>query len=279
MSKRDPNTYRMLRATPSNGPVNGVELSLVIPTFNERGNIDPLLSELKGALAGVAWEAIFVDDSTDGTDELIAASAQADPRLRLVHRPVNQGGLAGAVVDGLSEVRGAYVCVLDADLQHPPRHISEMLAEARRTDADLVIASRYISGGSNGGLDGPLRQFYSRGLKFLSRSLFPRRLAGVSDPLGGYFLVRRSVVQAASLRPIGYKILLEILVRCPWRESSEIPYSFEPRRFGDSKADLSQGFRFLQHLMTLAWECSPAFAVPRLLLQGRLHKAGASLPN
>jgi putative flippase GtrA len=247
-------------------PVSQVEVSLVIPTFNERANIGPLLAEVDTALTGTAWEAIFVDDSTDGTDAIIASLANSDSRVRLLHRLENRGGLAGAVVDGLAHATGTYICVLDGDLQHPPSRIAELLAEVRKSDADVVIASRYVPGGSSGGLDGPLRHFYSIALRHLSRTVFPRRLAGITDPLGGYFLVRRSVAQAASLRPIGYKILLEVLVRCPWRASVEVPYAFQPRRHGDSKADFRQGLRFLQHLWTLAWECSPALAAPRVLL-------------
>jgi dolichol-phosphate mannosyltransferase len=159
---------------------------------------------------------------------------------------------------------GSYVCVLDADLQHPPARIPEMLATARSTGADIVIASRYIPGGSAGGLGGPLRKFYSRGLKLLSQMVFPRRLAGISDPLGGYFLLRRSVVQGTNLRPLGYKILLEILVRCQWQRVSEVPYRFELRQHGDSKANIRQGLQFLQHLAILVWDCSPVLAVPRL---------------
>src|SRR5579862_7088579 len=95
------------------------ELSLVIPTFNERPNIEPLLAAIGASLPDVAWEALFVDDSTDGTDGLIAAIAAVDSRVRLLHRAQNRGGLAGAVVDGLAQAQGNYLCVLDADLQHP----------------------------------------------------------------------------------------------------------------------------------------------------------------
>jgi dolichol-phosphate mannosyltransferase len=97
--------------------------------------------------------------------------------------------------------------------------------------------------------------------------VFPRRLAGVSDPLGGYFLIRRSMVQASALRPIGYKILLEILIRCPWHSASEVPYTFQPRQHGSSKADFRQGVRFLRHLTLLAWDCSPAATPLRLGLR------------
>jgi dolichol-phosphate mannosyltransferase len=247
------------------------DLSLVIPTFNERENVVPLLEELEAALDGVSWQAVFVDDSTDGTDELLAEIAAGDARVRLIHRLENRGGLAGAVVEGLAEAQGSYVCVIDADLQHPPSRILELLDRARTDGADVVIASRYVDGGSPGGLDGPMRRFFSNGLKLLSKTLFPRRLRGVTDPLGGYFVIRRGLVQAIQLRPLGYKILLEILIRCPWRALAEVPYRFEPRRHGQSKADLRQGVRFLRHLSLLVWDCSPLFALPRLLQGQRVE--------
>jgi dolichol-phosphate mannosyltransferase len=234
------------------------ELSLVIPTFNERDGIAQLLAELQVALNGIAWEIVFVDDSTDGTDLIIGEIARVDARVRLLHRDCNRGGLAGAVVEGLRIVRGTYICVLDADLQHPPTRIPDLLSAARSEQAEVVIASRYVPGGSASGLDGPLRQLYSRGLKLLSRCVFPRRLSGITDPLGGYFLIHRSVVEGADLRPVGYKILLEILIRGRWANAREIPYRFQPRCQGSSKADMRQGLRFLHHLARLVWECSPA---------------------
>jgi dolichol-phosphate mannosyltransferase len=188
-----------------------------------------------------------------------------------MHRAENRGGLAGAVVDGLAEAHGTYVCVMDADLQHPPCRIPDMLRAAQAAHADVVVASRYVRGGSASGLDGPLRQLYSRGLKTLSRLVFPRRLRNISDPLGGYFLLHRSVVQDVELRPIGYKILLEILVRCQWRFVAEVPYQFQPRQFDASKANFRQGLRFLRHLSTLVWDCSPALALPRMMTGGTLR--------
>ena len=244
------------------------ELSLVIPTLNEADNIVPLLTEVREALDGITWEAIFVDDSRDGTETVIAREAGADPRIQLLHRTGAGLSLATAVVEGMSRARGSYICVLDADLQHPPQRIPALLEEARRTRADIVIASRYVPGGSPGGLAGPLRRFYSVGLKTLSRALFPRRLARITDPLGGYFLIRRQILDGVELRPLGYKILLEVLVRAHWRTAREVPYSFRPRRYGSSKADLPQGIWFLRHLARLAWSCSPACAPVRTLARG-----------
>ncbi len=244
--------------------MSAIEVSLIIPTYNERDNVATLVGEIRAALAAESWEALFVDDSTDGTDAVIARLGVAEPRIRLLHRLENRGGLSGAVVDGLAAARGTYACVLDADLQHPPALIPALLEEARRSSADLVIASRYLEGGSSGGLAGPLRRAISSGLRGLSKLTFPRRLARISDPLGGYFLFRRALIDDVQLQPIGYKILLEILVRCEWRVVCEVPYVFQPRRAGESKADLPQGVCFLRHLAMLAWDCSPAFVVSRL---------------
>jgi dolichol-phosphate mannosyltransferase len=242
-----------------------MELTLVIPTFNERDSVRPLLAAIDDALIGVSWEALFVDDSSDGTDHLLAEIGQADARVRVFHRSVNRDGLAGAVVEGLRLAEGTYLCVIDADLQHPPDCLPSLLAAARARAADVVIASRYVPGASAGGLDGPMRHLCSRGLTRLSLMAFPRRLAGLTDPLGGYFLLHRNVVQNAALRPVGYKILLEVLVRCRWSRAAEVPYKFGARQYGASKADFRQGLRFLQHLVRLTLDCSPAFAPVRLV--------------
>jgi dolichol-phosphate mannosyltransferase len=248
------------------------ELSLVLPTLNERDNIRPLHAELVRALDGTSWEAVFVDDSRDGTEREIVAVSAEDPRVRVHHRSGPGLSLASAVVDGFALAAGEYICVLDADLQHPPDRIPAMLAAARASAADIVIASRYVPGGNAGGLAGPLRRFYSLGLKTLSRLLFPRRLARITDPLGGFFLIRRDLVQGVALRPLGYKILLEVLVRTRWRRVREVPYRFRPRTHGLSKADLPQGVWFLRHLARLAWCCSPALA-PARRLAARLRPA------
>jgi dolichol-phosphate mannosyltransferase len=255
------------------------ELSLVIPTLNERENVAPLMAELAQSLKSITWEAIVVDDGTDSTDAEVRRIAAADARVRLLHRDGPGLSLASAVVDGFALARGAYVCVLDADLQHPPARIPAMLNAVRRSGADIVVASRYIPGGSAGGLASPLRRFYSIALALLARACFPRRLARISDPLGGYFLVRREIVQGVCLRPLGYKVLLEVLIRCRWRVVREVPYQFRPRRHGLSKADLPQGILFLRHLARLVWSCSPALAPVRMVVRSpsrRYRKRGRS---
>lgn len=245
-------------------------LSLVVPVRNERDNVRPLVTAVALALGNAHWELIFVDDSDDGTDQVVQEVAAQEPRVRLFKRTVNRGGLAGAVVDGFGVSRGEFVCVLDGDLQHPPDVVPKLLARAAQRNADVVIASRYIPGGDPGGLAGPLRQIYSRGLKYLAKLLFPLRLRGITDPLGGFFLVRRSVISGVELRPVGYKILLEILIRGRWSRAAEAPYRFAPREAGTTKADFRQGLRFLQHLARLSWDCSPLLGLlHRLPLPGR----------
>src|SRR5487761_1226083 len=137
--------------------MNSTLLSLIVPTYNERANVELLVTEIRAALAGLNWEILFVDDSDDGTDVLIGQIANEDTRVRVMHRQKNRNGLAGAVVAGMAERRGKYICVLDADLQHPPAKIRDLLDEAERSGAEIVVASRYLPGGSAGGLEGPLR--------------------------------------------------------------------------------------------------------------------------
>ena len=235
-------------------------LSVVIPTRNECDNIPTLLATLADAMAGVATEVIFVDDSDDTTPEVIAAQAAASPpmfRVRLHHRsagPERTGGLATAVSVGMSIARAKYVAVLDADLQHPPEQLRTLFDEAVETDADVVLATRYLPGGGYEGLDGPSRKLISMGLKWVAKIVFPDQLLRVSDPLGGFFLVRRAIIEGVKLRPIGYKISLELLVRCTWVRLVEVPYHFHARTAGQSKADFKQGMMVLRHMGRLVRE-------------------------
>jgi dolichol-phosphate mannosyltransferase len=215
--------------------------------------VGALISELEPVLAGERAELIFVDDSDDGTPSRVLEHARlAKGSLRLVHRRPHErtGGLGGAVVEGLSRARGSWVCVMDADLQHPPEVVPRLLRAAEADNRDLVVATRFRDGGSQGGL-GALRTLVSRGSALVARLLFPRRLQGVSDPMSGFFLVRRVAVDLAELKPIGFKILLELLVRTPFQSVGEVPYAFAERRAGESKASLREGMRFLLHLARL----------------------------
>ena len=231
-----------------------IVLSVIVPTKNEFENVVPLLSRVRDSTADYPTEVIIVDDSTDRTAEVCTSSmAELGMDGHLIARPphARSDGLSGAVVMGIKQARGAWICVMDADLQHPPEVIPELISRASELGADLVLGSRFASGAKPYGLS-PFRHALSRSLTFALRLVFPRRLAKVSDPLTGLFLFRRSAVDAHLLRPSGFKILLEILVKCPRLRVSEVPFVFAPRHAGHSKGTLREGMRFLRHFARLA---------------------------
>lgn len=231
-------------------------LSVVVPTRNESATAPLLIEQLSQVLADVPANVIFVDDSDDETSDVIERNgAQSGLDVQVVHREGarRRGGLSTAVVEGIRAADGQYVCIMDADLQHPPHLIVELLGKAQDASADIVIASRNIKGGSDEGLDGISRKAISWGARWLVKIMFPRRLRGVTDPLSGFFLVRRALVAETVLRPIGFKILLDILIRTGSRSVKEIPLQFQRRAGGASKATLSQGKDFLTHAFILFW--------------------------
>ena len=246
-------------------------LSVVVPTRNERENIGRLIRRLEAALSGLPCELIFVDDSDDETPQVIRGRGSSLPACVIERQgEERRGGLATAVVAGIERARGEYVCVLDADLQHPPQHVVTLLHQAQRTGADMVIATRYGANGHNDGLDGWARKAVSRLCKWLAQALLLDRVRSVSDPLSGFFLVRRGLVRGAGLRPVGYKIGLEILSRARPSSIIEVPYDFAPRQAGRSKAGLRQGFTFLLHLSRLLREVPPAGRAWKFLFVGAL---------
>jgi dolichol-phosphate mannosyltransferase len=177
--------------------------------------------------------------------------------VAVLHREEPAGGLGGAVVEGLKAAASEWIVVMDGDCQHPPSLVPELVATGERTNAALVVASRYIEGGSRAGLAGGYRVAVSRGATWLAKALFPRRLRGISDPMSGFFAIRRSAVTAEVLRPLGYKILLELAVRGRPRRVAEVPFVFEDRFAGESKSTAREGLRFLRHLAGLR-TASPA---------------------
>ena len=192
-------------------------LSIVVPTKNERGNVAALIERLEAVLPTVAMEIVFVDASSDGTAEVIEqAVTRSRHEIVLVPQSTSRriGGLGGAVVQGLRVARAPWVCVMDADLQHPPELITALLEQAEARDLDLVVASRYCQPGERNGF-GWARAMASRSSTTAARLLFPQRLRQVTDPMSGFFLVRRDAIAVDELRPRGFKILLEILVRNP----------------------------------------------------------------
>ena len=227
-------------------------VTLIIPTRNEAENIAPLLERIAQATKELSLELLFVDDSSDHTPNMIKLLGQKYPLpVRVLERtPAEQNGLTGAIIDGMKLARGEWVCVMDADLQHPPEVIPQLLAQAQRSGAQLVVGSR------KGDLIGPLglppgRAFASHLLTILARFLFPRQLKSVSDLLTGLFLVRRKTVDTTQLRPDGFKILLELLILIPDIYVSEVRFDFGERTEGHNKADWHEGLRFLHQLIRL----------------------------
>ena len=227
-------------------------LSFVIPTLDEAGNIRTLLDRLSGAVNGTPIEVIFVDDSSDATpDEVRSAGTRPEMHVVLVHRrtPDRWGGLGGAVVDGLRVARAPVVCVMDADLQHPPETVPVLLERARQSGADVVVASRYGRGG--GSRSGLYRRTVSRLSTALAKVVVGGVVREVSDPLSGFFVVRPGAVSVDELRPTGFKILLEILVRSPGVCVDEVGYEFGERYAERSKASIREAVSYLTHLAAL----------------------------
>src|SRR5215210_3141650 len=234
----------------------GAFLTLVIPTRNEAENVPRLVRELKESLSGVDYRVVFVDDSTDETPEVIRSLSEEDSRIVLIQRAEAErsGGLSTAVATGMDAVANdsEYTCVMDADLQHPPSKVREMLEKARASGADVVVASRYARGGSYAGLPGPVRKAISVGSKYLARIVF-KEACKTSDPMTGFFLVRNEAISGIQFRPTGFKILLEILVCAPELRVAEVPLNFQARNAGVSKASLRQGLEYLAHIISLFW--------------------------
>ena len=231
-----------------------IRLSVVVPTRNEAENIPLLLSRLGPALRPLDAEIIVVDDSDDETPAVLARhAADAQVAVRLLHRRPGDrhGGLGGAVVLGARHARGEWVLVMDADLQHPPESAAMLAGIAMRHDVDVVVGTRYAGEGSNEGLDGAAREATSSWATRVTKSLFPRRLSTISDPMSGLFAFRRDAVDLDRVNPIGFKVLLELLVRHPAARVAEVAYEMAPRHAGRSKASLREGLTFLRHLSRL----------------------------
>lgn len=238
-----------------------IQLSIIVPTYNEAPNVSELVGRIERATSGLACEVIFVDDSTDDTPEVarrVAASA-AIP-VRVIHRDDPVGGLGGAVVEGYAAAQSDICVVMDGDLQHPPEKLPELYERFSRGDVDVVVASRYLEGGSASGLADRIRVLVSRVSTLVTRSMFPVRLRDVTDPMTGFYLLDRRAIDLAGLHPRGFKILLEILARKSVRVA-EIPFDFADRHAGESKASLRQGVHFLTQLAALRFGKMSRFAV------------------
>jgi dolichol-phosphate mannosyltransferase len=249
----------------------GPELCVVVPTFNERDNVAVLAARLARVLDGIVWEAVFVDDdSPDGTTTAVRALASVDPRIRCLRR-IDRRGLSSACIEGMLSTSAPYIAVIDGDLQHDEALLPQMLHALRDHLADVAIASRYTGAGGAGGLS-------SAGRKRLSRAgVRLARLAtgiDVSDPVSGFFMLRRGVVDAAAprLSGVGSKILIDILTSAPRGLSVvELPYQFATRHAGESKHSAAVA---IEYAILLAEKLTGRFFPHKLLLFGLVGASG-----
>ena len=212
------------------------ELAVIVPTLNERDNIEPLLARLDEALAGVAWEVVFVDDdSQDGTADLLLRLQTSCARVRVIRR-IGRRGLSSACIEGMLATGAPFLAVIDADLQHDERILPRMLETLRERDLDIVVGSRFSSGGSVGTFSGR-RLLLSQLGRQLSRIVSH---ADLSDPMSGYFVLRRAFFEETMRRLSGqgFKILLDLFASAPRPvRFAEVPFTFRPRHRGKSKLD------------------------------------------
>jgi dolichol-phosphate mannosyltransferase len=245
-------------AARSPGTEVGPLLSVIVPTFNEAPNIAPLLGRLTRLLQprfNDRYEIIVVDDnSPDRTWELAENLSAEIPQLRVMRRQ-SESGLATAVIRGWQVARAEVLCVMDADLQHPPEIVAE-LYEVIERGADLAVASRHVEGGGVSDWS-VLRRIVSRTAQLIGLLILPGTVGRISDPMSGYFMIRRSAIEGVELNPLGYKILLEVLARGRFHWIGEIPYVFNERAHGGSKATAAVYAAYLRHLLRLRFATLP----------------------
>lgn len=223
-------------------------ISVIVPTYNEKDNIPILLDKIHKSFQGVEYEAIIVDDnSPDGTAKYVNNLSYQYPVRCIVRK--NERGLASAVVEGFKNAKGDIFIVMDADLQHPPEKIPSLIDEINK-GADIVIANRYT------GKDGLeefsiIRKIISKGANYPAKILF-RKLSEINDVQSGFFSLRKDVVKGIELKPVGYKILLEILVLGNYKNIKEVGYKFGKRESGDTKLGPKIIFEYIAHVMILA---------------------------
>jgi dolichol-phosphate mannosyltransferase len=226
-----------------------LELAVVIPTLNERDNIEPLIARLEPVLARVGWEVIFVDDdSSDGTAELVRRISLNDPRVRVLHR-IGRRGLASACLEGMMASAAPYLAVMDADLQHDESLLPRMLETLKRDGLDLVVASRNLEQGGMGDFAEARVRLSRIGAWLGWLVLGPAKL---TDPMSGFFLLRREFLHRAIYRSsgIGFKILLDLVTSSPGPvKLAEVPYRFGARLHGESKLDFSIGVEYVYLLL------------------------------
>ena len=221
-------------------------ISVIVPTYNERDNLDELVKRVTESCrrSSLEVEIVFVDDnSPDGTGDHAEEIAKSNP-VMVVHR-AGKLGLSSAVLDGVRVARGDVIVIMDADLSHPPEKIPEMVGKIMSGEGEVVIGSRYVSGGSVE--NWPFR----RRLVSKSATLLARGLTKVRDPMSGFIAFKKSVIEGASLNPVGYKIGLEILVKGTYTKVVEVPIHFANRKAGKSKLGGTEVLKYVDHVIML----------------------------
>ncbi|MGX7951676.1 glycosyltransferase family 2 protein [Tsuneonella sp. HG249] len=241
--------------TPSAESSPGTDLGLcvVLPTFNERDNVELMMTRIEQALGPCGWEVVIVDDdSPDGTAEAARELARGDPRVRVIQR-FGRRGLASAAIEGMCATAAPLVAVMDADHQHDPVLLPAMRSAVESGACDIAVASRFVSGGSAAGLSSETREKGSRLANRLARKVTGIEL---TDPMSGYFLLRAEALRAVAprLSGIGFKILLDLLATAdPPLKVKEFPLAFAERQAGESKLDGAVAFEFLVGLYDRAF--------------------------
>ena len=224
-------------------------ISVIIPTYNERENLKKIIPMIHDVLKDRDYEIVVVDDnSPDGTWEIAKELSKEYP-VKLLMREERRG-LATAVIDGIKIAEGKIIVVMDADLQHPPEYIPRLIEPIINDGVDLVIGSRYVKGGKIKEW-GFVRRLISKGATFLSH-IAVLKLRGIKDTMSGFFALKKSAIEGVELNPLGYKILLEILVKGNIRRVREVPYVFEKRYAGESKLGSREIFGYVKHLIQLS---------------------------
>lgn len=226
---------------------SNVDVSVIIPTYEEKDNIGILFDRISKCLNNIKYEIVVIDDnSPDGTAQIVESLSNNYP-VKLIVRKKDKG-LASAVVEGFRHSEGNIFIVMDADLQHPPEKMKTLIEEIYK-GSDIVIASRY---------DGEFGEFsifrtiVSKGANFIAKILFPK-LSCIDDIQSGFFALKGDVVDGVGLNPVGYKILLEILILGKYKDVKEIGYKFGKRENGKSKLGIGTIIYYIYHLLYLSW--------------------------
>ncbi len=232
----------------SSAPLSALDVSIIVPTLNEADNLPELARRIDAAMSARAYEIIIADDnSRDRTPDVCAELSKTYP-LRLLVRTHPTNGLSGAVLHGMAAARGQFLAVMDADLQHPPERLPALIEPLQTGQADFVIGSRYMPGGSTEAEWGFFRRLNSKVATMLARPFAGK----TTDPMAGFFALKRETYTGAKqLTPLGYKIALELMCKCGAQSVAEIPIHFATRLKGESKLSLKQQFRYLEHLSRL----------------------------